>query len=424
MIAKTHTEPVEKIQEENFEVIVKMRTSPVQKKILTMAASESAADSEDNIFNQLFAEEKIVQISPLFPGAEKISLAGKKGFKKSAAAMDDAEDPGLSGLNVIKFKNAQDAAASVVQMSQSSLVEYAHIPAIRKFAVADPHQNRQWGLRAIDYFNAITASGFNNAGKVKVAILDSGIDPNHPDLKGIFSSNTNLSTLGNDDDAGHGTHVAGIIAAITNNGIGITGTCASTEIMVLRGLTDPYQPTAYYNAIRHAFNNGAQVLNCSLGGPHDPTEELLIRTAISKGVVVVAAMGNDYQKGNPTSYPAALKDVIAVGASNEMDKRADFSQTGSHIFIMAPGANIISTVPTYKIPLSQNLDYDTWDGTSMATPFVAAAVALLLAKRPGATLADIKNALQKSAVKISGQTGFTNELGYGLLNITNALKLI
>lgn len=411
--------------EEDNKIIVKIGTTASSRNAFSKVLT-GESKSKSVLFN-LFDKNKIEYIRPLFEGEdnmEKIEM-NMPNATRSIAMLRDYEDPALSGLNVLKFNTAQDAAEAVVALSKEPFIEYAHIPAVRKIAkITDPEQNRQWGLRAINYFGAINMPGFNNGKNVKIAILDSGIDPNHPDLQNISIVNKNFSTLPGNDDLGHGTHVAGIIAAVTNNGIGISGTCESTQLMILRGLTSPYDSTAYYNAIKYASDNGAQVLNCSLGGAYDPTEALLVKSAISKGMIVVAAMGNHFKFGNPTSYPAALPDVLAIGASTEINRRADFSQTGNHICIVAPGTNILSTVPTYKVALAESLNYIAWDGTSMATPFVSAAIALLLAKNPNASLTDIRTALQKSAVKIDGQTGFTDELGHGLLNLSGALAIV
>lgn len=403
----------------NREVIVKLRFQEETKRAFHRHPELPAGDT----FARLLMDNKVEAISPLFDESEKISFAfPERAEVKTTVSLDDLENESLQGLNVLRFTSPQAAAEGVLMLSEDPMVEYAHVPAIKKFMSPDPHQNRQWGLRAIDYFGAqnlnLTASG------IKIAILDSGIDPNHPDLKGIYSDNVNFTTLGPDDDEGHGTHVAGIIAALTNNGKGITGVCGSTKLMVLRGLTKPFQFKAYYNALRYAIQNGAQVLNCSLGGGYDLTEAALIRTAISKGMIVVAAMGNDYESGNAISYPAAYPDVISVGATTESDKRAAFSQTGQHIDLVAPGKNILSTVPGYSVSLTTVLDFDAWDGTSMATPFVTAAVALMLDKKPSATLSDVRKALTSTAVKIDGQTGFTPELGHGLLNLKAALTAV
>jgi subtilisin family serine protease len=162
----------------------------------------------------------------------------------------------------------------------------------------------------------------------------------------------------------------------------------------------------------------------SLGGTHDPTEEILVRRALERGVVVVAAMGNEFEEGNPTSYPAAIAGVISVGASDEADRRASFSNTGRHIDLVAPGTNILSTVPRYPVELAEVTDYDSWPGTSMATPYVSATVALMLARRPGLTVSRIRRLLRSSADKVAGKTGFSRAYGHGRLNVHRALQAV
>ena len=193
--------------------------------------------------------------------------------------------------------------------------------------------------------------------------------------------------------------------------------------MSLKAL-DPYDGPGYYRALRHATDNGAKVINLSLGGPMDQTEEILVKRAIGRGVVVVAAMGNDKEQGNPISYPAAIAGVIAVGASTETDGIARFSNTGNHIDLVAPGTNILSTVPTYPTSMANGTDYEAWPGTSMASPHVAATAALLWAKDPTTTVAKIRSALVQSADKVPGQKGFSPVFGHGRLNINKTLKLI
>lgn len=411
------------VDKPSVEVIVKIRSDNASR----LAFALDNRPARRSPLRMLIDEGRVASVRPLFPQESQNDLKFQpveNRRKANAIRMEDDFESELSGLNVVKFKAEKDAAEAVLEIANDPNVEYAHIPAVRRFAAADPEANRQWGLRAVDYFKAVTIPGFKNASDIKIAIIDSGIDSNHPDLIGSFSHNINFTPLSPDDDSGHGTHVAGIIAAVTNNGIGITGTCESKNLMILRGLTSPYYATAYYNALRYALSNGAQVINLSLGGPHDPTEALLIKTAISKGIVVVAAMGNDYLGGNPTSFPAALPDVIAVGASDETDARGAFSQTGSHIHLLAPGVNILSTVPTYSVPSIRLTDYDVLDGTSMATPFVTAAVALMLAKNSKASLTDIKTALEKSSAKIGGHTGHTVNFGHGRLDLARAISTI
>ena len=110
---------------------------------------------------------------------------------------------------------------------------------------------------------------------------------------------------------------------------------------------------------------------------------------MAAGVVVIAAMGNELDEGNPTEYPAAIPEVCAVGATDELDKRAGFSNTGRHIDLMAPGVGILSTTPTFRYDGDGEIEYDSWDGTSMATPHVAGVAALVLAKSPGLTPAQV-----------------------------------
>jgi len=348
-------------------------------------------------------------------------------------SVEGEEDKDLTGMNVMKLETYRDAQRACEMLVSDPKVEYAHLiqerflspSAKRKVTrgnnqTLDPLISRQWGLVAVNLFQALKMPGFNTAKDIVVAIIDTGVDANHPDLDGIVTDEQNFTSGPLQDTKGHGTHVIGIIAAMRNNKIGISGVCQSQKIMSLKAL-GPYNGPGYYRAIRYAINNGAQVINLSLGGGHDQTEELLIRKAIKQGVIVVAAMGNEFKEGNPTSYPAAIDGVISVGASTEVDERASFSNTGPHINLMAPGTSILSTVPTYPVELADVLNYEAWPGTSMATPFVAATAALLLAKKPTATLKQVTQALVKGSDKVPGQTGFSKEFGHGRLNVKRAL---
>lgn len=186
---------------------------------------------------------------------------------------------------------------------------------------------------------------------------------------------------------------------------------------------NPWNAEKYYQALGHTMDpdHRAHVLNLSLGGEEDPAEQDIIDDILAEGITVVAAMGNEYEEGNPVSYPAAYKGVIAVGAVDEADRRAAFSCTGEHISLVAPGVNILSTVPRYPSLLAARRDYDSWPGTSMAAPHVAAAAALLLAKKPGLTPAEVCSCLVKTADRVGGQSGWNEEFGAGRLNIKAAL---
>ena len=136
----------------------------------------------------------------------------------------------------------------------------------------------------------------------------------------------------------------------------------------------------FADALREAARAGLSALNMSIGGTQSSrTEALLMRRLVDRGVVVVAAMGNEFAEGNPKEFPAAYDGVLAVGAVAENRERSAFSNTGSHIGICAPGSNILSTLPRRRSSFRDETMYASWSGTSMATPHVTAAAALVAA---------------------------------------------
>jgi subtilisin family serine protease len=336
-----------------------------------------------------------------------------------------AESPRLVELKVKRGESPARVAAHVAGMKD---VEYAFVPPIRRLfgrrraVEADPLASRQWAHGAIRLGHARARAGFNNATNITVAVIDSGIDPKHPDLKKVIVEYQNFLGGSNKDFVGHGTHVSGIIAATNGNGLGISGVCGS-RILAMKALPrdgEEFDPPAYYRALRYTIGR-AQVLNLSLGGDRDPAENDIIADVIRAGVVVIAAMGNEYEEGNPTEYPAAIADVCAVGATDDVDKRASFSNTGRHIDLVAPGVAILSTTPTFRYDDGER-EFDSWDGTSMATPHVAAAAALILAKWPGLTPAQVIRKLTASADRVAGAKKGSRAYGAGRLNVQRALR--
>jgi serine protease len=216
---------------------------------------------------------------------------------------------------------------------------------------------------------------------VKVAILDTGVDLDHPDLASRLLPGydfVNYDTAAQDDE-GHGTMVAGIAAAETNNGIGIAGVAWTASIMPVKVLDDSGAgwDSDIARGITWAADNGAQVINLSLGGP-DPSVTLYdaINYARRKGAVVVSAAGND---GAPQlSYPAVYADV-AVGATDAAGDAAWFSNSGYWVDVTAPGIGITSTA----LAAGAADAYDTGSGTSFASPIVAGVAALVWAQHPG-----------------------------------------
>lgn len=337
-----------------------------------------------------------------------------------------ARAPRLVEIKVARGTSPAQLAAHVARMQE---VEYAFVPPVRRLfarrkkSKADPLASRQWGHGAVRLAHARDTAGFKNAANITVAVVDSGIDTSHPDLKDAISEYKNFLRGSDKDFVGHGTHVAGIVAATANNGLGISGVCGG-KILALKALPrdgQEFDPTAYYRALRYVIGR-ARVLNLSLGGEKDPAEIDILQDVIAAGVVVIAAMGNEYEEGNPTEYPAAIREVCAVGATDELDKRAPFSNTGRHIDLVAPGVDILSTTPTFNYDGDGEQEYDAWDGTSMATPYVAGAAALILAKWPDLTPAQVIRKLTASADRVAGAKRGSVAYGAGRLNCEKALR--
>jgi subtilisin family serine protease len=391
-------------------------------------AARAAGVTHDSGLARLLDNGHVTSISNVFDegdggGARALSMFAAAGGGRRPAK---ARAPRLVELKVSKGTSPAQLAAHVARMKD---VEYAFVPPVRTLfarrakAGADPLASRQWGHGAIRLGHARAAAGFKNATNITVAVVDSGIDMGHPDLKHAIKEYKNFLRGSDKDFVGHGTHVAGIIAATAGNGLGISGVCGG-KILALKALPrdgQEFDAAAYYRALRYVIGK-AQVLNLSLGGEKDPAEIDILRDVMTAGVVVIAAMGNEHEEGNPTEYPAAIAEVCAVGASDELDKRAGFSNTGRHIDLVAPGVGILSTTPTFRYDGDGEQEYDSWDGTSMATPYVAGVAALILAKSPGLTPAQVIRKLTSSADRVAGAKKGSTAYGAGRLNCEKALR--
>ncbi|CAM5312029.1 hypothetical protein GCM10010329_59600 [Streptomyces spiroverticillatus] len=269
-------------------------------------------------------------------------------------------------------------------------------------ATPDPMRGKQWALDDIKLLDAWkTTKGDDTV----IAVVDTGADLKHPDLKGRFVDGHDF--VDNDDDPtdenGHGTHVSGIAAAATDNGIGIAGGAPGAKIMPVRVLGADGSGTNanITKGILWAADHGADVINLSLGesglmarllkgGVLNPA----IAAAHKKGAVVVAAAGND---GTVLQPYKPQTPVLVVGASGPADKPADFSNFGAQDAVSAPGVKILSTLPTYETQETKKntSGYGTLDGTSMAAPYVSAVAALL--HHQGRTPDQIMTAIRSTA---------------------------
>ena len=282
-------------------------------------------------------------------------------------------------------------------------------------AANDPLLAQQWGIFAIGADRVwATTTGIG----VIVAVVDSGSGP-HPDLGENLLPGRSFFGLvesqdGSDIDAsGHGTHVAGIIASAANNGIGGSGVAPNAQLLPIKVLDQAGQGDARDVAagVRYAADNGAKVINLSLGGA---TESSSLTQAITyandKGALVVAAAGNGGANDKP-KWPASLDLTLAVTAVDQSNGATSFDQRGEYIDIAAPGTGIVSTVKG---------DYGASSGTSMAAGFVAGAAALLFAAEPRATNNQVRDILLRTATDI-GEPGRDLTFGVGLINMVAAL---
>ena len=293
----------------------------------------------------------------------------------------------------------------------------------------DPETGRQWGLKAIKWFDIKSHS----TPGIIVAVLDSGLDRGHPDLKNAVVD-YHRGKFKAEDILGHGTHVAGVIGAGINNGVGIAGV-AECKLEVWKVFPDSPQGDnefyvdgpAYLQALGEVLAGaprGVRVLNISITGLEESsTERVIFRALENAGVVVVAAIGNDFENGNPVYYPAAYEGVLAVGAVDSDLQRWKGSSTGAHIGLMAPGVSILSTVPRKKSAFRSETGYASWLGTSMAAPHVAGAAALYLANHPAASAAEVRKAITGSTRRAPpmGAKKFTEEYGSGFLDLHGLL---
>jgi subtilisin family serine protease len=290
----------------------------------------------------------------------------------------------------------------------------------------DPSYSVQWGPAKVD---APLGWFFASGAGVTVAIVDTGVDLNHPEFSGRFVPGRHFFNNGSQDsavqdDQGHGTHVAGIAAATGNNGIGVAGMAWQAKILPVKVLAS--DGTGWTSdvalGVTWATDQGAKVVNLSLGGEQQ-SSTLLNATnyAYSHGSLVIAAAGNcgdsNYSLNgctslNPTFYPAANPNVVGVGATDSNDTRASFSEYGSFVDVTAPGVNIYSTLWT-----AAGSTYGTESGTSMAAPLVSGLAALVWSRNPGLTNAQVVTLLQNSAVPLPpGTPGRNDQYGYGRVN--------
>ena len=270
-------------------------------------------------------------------------------------------------------------------------------------------QTVPWGITRIGA-PLVHADG-NYGGAVKVAVIDTGIAPNHEDLNVAGGATFVSGTSTWYDDHGHGTHVAGTVAALDNT-VGVIGVAPAAALYAVKVLDK--NGSGYWSDIVAGIDwcrtNGMQVINMSLGGSSGTTTlQQACDNANAAGIVVVAAAGNSGRSdgtGDNVGYPAKYESVIAVAATDSNDNRASWSSTGPAVELAAPGVSIYSTL--------MNGGYGNMSGTSMASPHVAGVAALVFKGNPGFTNDQVRYAMTSTAIDL-GDPGRDPWYGYGLV---------
>ena len=308
-------------------------------------------------------------------------------------------------------------------------------------ALASPAAGWEWQFRGT-HEDAVPDAVLRAASAITIAVIDTGADLTAPDLaaKSPTAYNTRTGTGDVRDDNGHGTFVASVAAGSVTNGDGIAGAGGDAQLLVVKAGTADGTFTDVDEAagILYAVDHGARIINISFGGPGTSSiERHAIQYAFDHGVLVVAAVGNEYATGNPTEYPAALLQPrgsngvggagLAVAASTLTGSRARFSNTGSWISLAAPGENVFGDVsssstpaqyPRAALPGSQAGLYGYASGTSFSAPQVAGAAALVWAANPKLTALQVAQILKATA---SGNGRWTPDLGFGVIDVAAAV---
>lgn len=274
----------------------------------------------------------------------------------------------------------------------------------------------QWGLNKV---RAPEAWALSKGTGVLIAVLDTGTDYTHPDLAGKVRTDIDYDFFNNDtdamDDNDHGTHVSGIAAAATDNGRGVAGLGWEATVLPVKVIGSSGSGNAYVltQGIYYAADRGARVINMSLGGGGSCPDFLqtAVDYAYGRGVLLVAAAGNAPDIRQPP-FPANCAHVLGVAATNSYDGLAYFSVTGTHVSVAAPGVGIYSTV--------LGGGYESWSGTSMATPFVAGLAALVWARFPTYTPDQVASAILDNAQDL-GPSGWDIYYGCGRIDAFRAL---
>lgn len=293
--------------------------------------------------------------------------------------------------------------------------------------VADPLLKDQYQL---DVTGALKAWDITKGDRnVPIAVIDTGIDPDHPDLKDKVVSSWNVFTKTSKvrDGAGHGTHTAGIAAAALGNGQGGSGVAPGCGLMVVQVLDQNGSGSdqTIADGIVWAADHGAKVMTMSLGlYKSSKVIEDALQYALDKDIVLCASAGNNNSQNDPTAaphLPSTYPGVIEVAATDNLDAKASFSNWGTTVSVAAPGVKILSTVPTYPCSNAKTTSYAAMSGTSMASPCAAGVAGLIRSRHPEWNREQVRKALEATSKDI-GDKGYDKYFGFGRVDALAAVS--
>lgn len=408
------------------EIIIKLKTAPKTLDSTSLPASLQAIDRKYKILKavKVFADKEtpdkeLTKIKQKFADELK---SGKRRLDEQRLAKID-----LSRTFKIIFEKDVDLEAVINELSQNPEIEAVqpNFLAYAFFTPNDPLYPQQYSMQLTQAELAWDIT--TGSTEAKIAVIDTGMDLTHEDLTNsligdcatgctqgsgydfvdidlaAYQSYGYTAYPGEDytvpdnlptDKHGHGTHVSGIIAAQGNNAKGVSGICPGCKLMPVKagfalvaptgGVIAPFEYDDIAKAINYAAENGAQIISMSFGGRED---NLLVKAALdmasAQGVLLIAAAGND--SSSVKHYPAAHTQVMAVTATDNQDRKAEFTSYGLWTGVAAPGVDILSTVPKTGSAISDSSGYKTLSGTSMSAPYVAGLAGLILSVNPNWT---------------------------------------
>lgn len=345
----------------------------------------------------------------------QIAVAEVKPLEVTLEANQEDATAGVSALAAALLSTVGTEGAAVTHVEADAVVSAAYMPNDPDFSDLTMSYALHH-VRALDAWEIVTGTP-----KIVIAVLDSGVRADHPEFAGRLLPGYDFVNEDDhpEDDSGHGTHVAGIVAAAMNNGMGIAGVCPNCSLLPVKVLNQSNLGSwsQLAQGILLAIDNDAQILNLSLGSVvPSATLERAIAYALEHGAIVIAAAGN-YGSDEPF-YPAAIDGVIGVGAITSKGTRWSKSNYGSYVDLVAPGELIYST---YFDLNNIYRGYTFMNGTSMAASFVSGVAGLLLTVAPDLSASDVTNALILGTTDL-GVAGWEPEFGYGNLNATGSLR--